>query len=104
MKKYNILEKYAEIITTSKINEAVTFDIPNPFKIRTQTENTITSIFSESDVKNQIKKTAVYANQLYDLLGQSQEKLLTTFSGTWSEKEIELFLKSIRYVPDKYHE
>ena len=35
----NIFEKYVDIVCDSDIDSAVTFDIPNPFKIRSQNGN-----------------------------------------------------------------
>ncbi len=37
----NVFEKYISVICDSEIDSAVTFDIPNPFKIRSQNGSTI---------------------------------------------------------------
>lgn len=100
-KKYKLLERYVSTILISKVDEAVTFDIPNPFKIRTQSENTITKVFNIEHNQNQIRASADYANKTYSLLGNSQDKILTTINGQWNHEELKLFLSLLKYRPDK---
>lgn len=96
-----IIQKYINIINNSNIDEAVTFDIPNPFKIRTQSLNTRTNVFSSSSTQTLIREAANYCNQMYGLLGSSQHKILTTINGMWSTTEIQQFNKLLNYVPEK---
>lgn len=96
-----ILQKYVNIIRTSNINEAVTFDLPNPFKVRTQSTNTRTNVFSGASSARLIAESANYCNQIYALLGNSQQKMLTTISGQWTAAEINRFNSLLNYSPDK---
>lgn len=96
-----ILQKYVNIINTSNINEAVTFDLPNPFKVRTQSVNTRTNVFSSISIARLITESANYCNQIYSLLGNSQQKMLTTINGRWSASEINRFNSLLNYTPDK---
>ncbi len=95
-----ILEKYAEIIVNSNIEEAVTIDAPNPFKIRTQSANTKTSIFDNGDALMHVEFNSEYCNRLFDLLG-GQKQMLTTINGLWDVNSIRLFLKGLKYIPCK---
>lgn len=99
--EHKIIEKYVDIIQDSNIQEAVTFDIPNPFKIRTQSIETITKIFSKKHHKKLIQSCAHFSNHLYDLLGCSQERLLTTINGLWNDEDLKLFLSLLKYQPNK---
>lgn len=97
----NILRKYAEIIVNSKIEEAVTFDVPNPFKIRTQSDITSTAFFNNSHSNILIKLSAEYANELYSLLAKDQKNILTMINGLWTEEQINTYLGFLNYKPDK---
>lgn len=99
--KHYVLEKYVEIIQNSNINYAVTFDIPNPFKIRTQSTDTRTNIFDQTHSLIMIDISADYANELYKKLGNNQERILTIINGLWSQNEIELFFSRLKYKPNK---
>lgn len=96
-----ILEKYAKIIITSKIDIAVSFDIPNPFKIRTQSEKTETGIFNGTHQDILIERNAIYANKLFSLLNNDQTHIATTINGSWSPQQIQKFLSLLTYVPKK---
>lgn len=96
-----ILQKYVNIINNSNINEAVTFDLPNPFKVRTQSTNTRTNVFSGVSSARLIAESASYCNQIYALLGNSQQKMLTTINGKWTAAEINRFNNLLNYTPDK---
>jgi len=100
IEKNNVLEKLVEIIIKSNINEAVTIDAPNPFKIRTKSENTVTNIFRESHDYIHVELNAEYCNKMYEMLG-GQEKMLTTFNGLWDKASLKLFLKALKYKPNK---
>ena len=97
----NIMQKYVDIIIASNIQEAVTFDAPNPFKIRTQSQNTRTIIFSEHDNHLLIQTSAELSNHMFHLLEDNQERILTTINGLWSNEEIDLFLSLLDYEPNK---
>ncbi|MCT7539249.1 hypothetical protein N5T82_05300 [Aliarcobacter cryaerophilus] len=96
----NIFQKYVNIINNSNINYAVTFDIPNTFKIRSQNGDTRRIHFNENQENLMIDKCITYCNRLYTELG-NQDKILTTFSATWSNEGITRFLQSLSYVPNK---
>ena len=97
----NLLMKYAEIIQASNINEAVTFDFPNLFKRRTQSGSNTNIVFSQVSTLRLLRESANYANELYGLLGNQQNRLLTTINGLWSIPEIESFLELLNYEPNK---
>jgi len=99
--KLKILEKYAKVIESSNIDEAVTFDVPNPFKIRTQSKITATAFFNDSHHNILIKRSAEYSNKLYLLLGNNQTRLLTIVNGLWSVFQINTFLRMLNYRPKK---
>lgn len=96
-----VLDKYVEIIENSQINYAVTFDIPNPFKIRTQSTDTRTNIFNLTHSSLMIEISANYANELYKKLDNNQSRILTIINGLWSKEEIELFFSRLNYKPNK---
>lgn len=96
-----ILEKYAKVIIESKVDIAVSFDIPNPFKIRTQSEKTETGFFNSTHQDLLIERNAIYANKLFSLLGNDQTHIATTINGSWSPQQIQKFLSSLKYIPKK---
>lgn len=102
IKKEHVLEKYAQVIIESKINEAVSFDAPNPFKLRTQSNNTITNIFGANEFERMITLTSQYANTLYHLLGEDDDKIMTTINGLWDTVYIKKFLLLLEYKPKKF--
>ncbi|MDM1352077.1 hypothetical protein HX014_15675 [Myroides marinus] len=98
----SILEKYAEIINNSSISNAVTFDIPNLFKVRTQQGNVNRNLFSTNAAKQRmIDLAAKYANHTYRLTGEDPDKLLTIISAEWSNQDIDRYLELLDYVPTK---
>jgi len=96
----NIFDKYVEIINNSNITYAVTFDIPNTFKIRSQNGNTRRIHFNETQEALMISRCIDYCNTLYKRLG-NQDRILTTFSATWSIEGVSIFLEGLNYIPDK---
>lgn len=100
-----ILEKYVDIIINSKITYAITFDIPNPFKIRSQNGDTKLNILDNSNNKELIKASAIYANKIYSTLKAKAPNLnvdnilMTTVNGTWSLDEFILFFELLDYEP-----
>ena len=98
----DILEKYAEVIFKSKIDNAITFDIPNPFKIRNQGGNAIRNIFNDPGCKSLLTDKCVkYANKTYKLLGNKSDQLLTILPAFLSDSEIKIYLKRLVYKPKK---
>lgn len=104
----NILEKYIDIIINSDITHAITFDIPNPFKIRSQNGNTRLNILDDSEENLKlIKASAKYANKMFELLEKrlgtekAQNIIMTTINGMWSTSEIKTFLSLLNYTPKK---
>lgn len=96
-----ILDKYADFILESNINNAVTFDIPNPFKIRNQSGNTIRNIFTDSNCKKLlIDKCIQYANHTYSKLGNSS-RLLVVVPSFLNKSEIESYLSNLDFTPQK---
>lgn len=98
---HRILDKYADVIKKSFIKEAVTFDIPNTFKIRTQSRVTRTIHFNASHSPKLLILSSAYANGLYDRLDRDSSALMTTIHGSWSVDEITKYLSLLKYVPKK---
>lgn len=103
--KNDILNKYINIILESNINYAITFDIPNPFKIRSQTENTRLNILNSNSHPELIEASARYANLMYEILAEKGHKnpnsiLMTTINGKWNYNEIKLFFSKLNYTPE----
>jgi hypothetical protein len=96
--KYEILQKYSSIITDSDINYAVTIDLPNTFKIRSQSEGTTTDFFDATHYEVLIDLCAKYANTLYELQG-SADKLMVAINGLWSKQEMEKYLSKLSFKP-----
>ena len=97
--RYQIIEKYISIIQNSNINSAVTFDVPNPFKIRSQNGNARLNILTQNDRQRLIELSANYSNRIYHALNDSAERLYTIISGEWSIEEINVFLQLLDYTP-----
>lgn len=97
--RYQIIEKYVSIINNSNINGAVTFDVPNPFKIRSQNGNARLNILTQNDSRRLIELSANYSNRIYHLLNDSDERLYTIINGEWNLAEINLFLNLLDYTP-----
>lgn len=103
----NVFEKYISVVCDSEIDSAVTFDIPNPFKIRSQNGNARLNILERESNDKLIELSAIYSNIIYD--GLEREKgswyadsvITTIINGTWDKHEIDLFLSKLDYNPDK---
>jgi hypothetical protein len=98
---YGILDKYADVIKHSKIKEAVTLDIPNSFKIRTQSQTTKTLHFDSSHQAQLLTLSAAYANGLYQRLDKDASAIMTTINGSWTVPHIESYLSLLDYSPVK---
>lgn len=105
IKDEDILNKYVDTIIESNITNAITFDIPNPFKIRSQNGNTRLNILDNDNNHDLIMASAKYANKIYDLLKSKAPHLdydnilMTTINGTWNTDELELFFSLLNYKP-----
>lgn len=102
--KYRVLDKYVDIVVKSNINSAVTFDIPNPFKIRTDSDNKKLNILNASASTQLVKVSADYANTIYSMLKKrkaADNVLMPIINGMWSEEEIYIFLSSLSFTPKK---
>ncbi len=98
----DILDKYCSIINDSKIVNAVTFDIPNLFKVRTQSGNTKRNLFNEPGCRAMlISEAAKYSNYIFDNTGRDPNKLLTFISAQWSSDDIDRYLNILNYCPSK---
>ncbi len=103
----NIFEKYVDIVCDSNIDSSVTFDIPNPFKIRSQNGNARLNIIEKESNDRLIELSATYSNIIYNGIrskkGQcfADSTTMTIINGTWSQKEIDLFLSKLAYKPNK---
>ena len=102
--EYKILEKYISVVADSNISSAVTFDIPNPFKIRSQSENTRLNILDENSNDLLIAASAKYSNEIYNGLkgkiGNRVDNVLRTIiNGTWTNNEISDYLRRLDYTP-----
>lgn len=101
---YNILDKYISIVADSNISSAVTFDIPNPFKIRSQSSNTRLNILDDDSNDILIAASAKYSNKIYNGLkakiGNRVDSVLRTIiNGTWTADEIADYLGRLDYTP-----
>lgn len=102
-----IVEKYISVICESNVNSAVSFDIPDPFKIRSQNGNARLNIIDRESNDELIKLSAKYSNDIYNGMknkqgsGYAAAVMTTIINGTWSQEEVELFLSKLDYVPDK---
>lgn len=103
----NIFEKYVDIVCDSDIDSAVTFDIPNPFRIRSQNGNARLNIIEKEHNDRLIELSAIYSNILYDGIKSrrgsrfANSSMMTIINGTWNQEEIDLFLNKLGYDPDK---
>ncbi len=103
----NVFEKYIDIVCESDINSAVTFDIPNPFKIRSQNGNARLNIIERDSNDRLIELSAIYSNIIYDGIKERRGRrfadstMMTIINGTWDQGDIDLFLSKLNYTPDK---
>ncbi|MCI5619258.1 MAG: hypothetical protein MR330_04970 [Rikenellaceae bacterium] len=97
-----VLDKFCDIIETSGINNAVTFDIPNLFKVRSQIGSVSRDLFTEGNCKDDlIDACARYANYIYHKLHGQEEKLLTIVNLCWSKADVNNYLDKLDYTPSK---
>lgn len=102
-----IFEKYISVVCESEIDSAVTFDIPNPFKIRSQNGNARLNILEREYNDRLIELSAQYSNIIYNGIKNKRGRsyadsvITTIINGTWSPEEIDLFLSRLCYNPDK---
>lgn len=102
-----IFEKYVSVVHDSKIDSAVTFDIPNPFKIRSQNGDARLNILDKDSNDKMIRLCAQYSNRIYNGLKEAGDEryarsvIMTTINGTWDKAETEEFLSRLDYKPEK---
>lgn len=103
----NILEKYAEVIVDSNINLAVTFDIPDPFKVRSN-NNIVESrrnILESNKIMELMDASIEYTNKLYSILEKkigkvkTIEKLMPIVNGNWTKEQYDIFIKKLIFEP-----
>lgn len=102
MSEHQILDKYCHVINDSNINNAVTFDIPNLFKVRTQNGNVARNLFQEQGCRELLIDACVrYANYTYQNTGRNPDSLLTIICAHWSDQDILDYLDRLDYTPTK---
>ena len=102
MTEHQILDKYCDVIINSNITNAVTFDIPNLFKVRTQNGNVARNLFHEEGCRDLLIDACVrYANYTYHNTGRNSDSLLTIICAHWSDKDILNYLDKLDYTPTK---
>jgi hypothetical protein len=100
--QYNILDKYCSVVLNSKIENAVTFDIPNLFKVRTQAGNVSRNLFSEPGCRELlILASAKYANYTFRNVNKESNRLMTIICAQWSDDDILRYLDLLEYTPTK---
>lgn len=92
----NILEKYSNIVIESNINKAVSLDIPNPFKVRSQGADNRLSLIERDEAFKFIDITAKYANELHNIIG---DRIMTVINGMWTIDELNEYLEKLTYTP-----
>jgi len=99
---HSILDKYCKVILDSDIENAVTFDIPNLFKVRTQAGNVSRNLFNEPGCRDMlIDASANYANYTYQNINKDESRLMTIICAQWSDDDIKRYLKLLDYKPVK---
>ena len=102
LNQFNILDKYCSVVIKSNIENAVTFDIPNLFKVRTQAGNVKRNLFSEPGCRELlIKASAKYANYTYRNINKESNRLMTILCAQWSDDDILRYFDSLEYTPTK---
>lgn len=102
LEQENILGKYCEVIRTSKINNAVTFDIPNLFKVRTQAGSVTRGVFdSGNNSRLLMDACSRYANTIHKGLKDKDDCILTFVNINWSDAELYEYLAKLDYHPKK---
>ena len=102
-----VFEKYTQIVHASQLNSAVTFDIPNPFKIRSQNGAARLNIIDQETNSALVRLSVAYANRMYEMfvaLGgtdYANNTLSTIVNGLWSEEEMDIFFSGLNYSPRK---
>ena len=103
----SILEKYADIIFESKINLAVCFDIPDPFKVRS--DNSIVerrrNILDKDKEIELMDVSILYTNKLFNILKEKMNEaeiinvLMPIVNGQWNKEQFDRFLSKLDFVP-----
>lgn len=97
-----ILQKYCDVIKNSDIHNAVTFDIPNLFKVRTQEGSVDRNVFRSGENSSLLMKScAKYANIIHNGLKDAPDSVMTFININWNEKELDEYLATLDYTPTK---
>ncbi|MBA3758203.1 hypothetical protein H0X10_01045 [Candidatus Saccharibacteria bacterium] len=98
--EYDVIKKYADVIKVSGIDFAVSIDLPNTFKIRSQSVGTSTDFFNVTHYSKLIELCASYANQLYQSIGDGAEnRIMLTVNGLWTKNELSNYLSRLDFDP-----
>lgn len=102
-----VLEKYADIIVKSKIDLAVCFDIPDPFKVRSNNEvvERRRNILDKDKEIELMDVSVLYTNKLYNILKEKIDEksavdvLMPIVNGQWNKEQFDRFLSKLEFIP-----
>ena len=102
-----VLEKYADIIVKSKIDLAVCFDIPDPFKVRSNNEvvERRRNILDKDKEIELMDVSVLYTNKLYNILKEKTDEksavdvLMPIVNGQWNKEQFDRFLSKLEFIP-----
>ena len=102
-----VLEKYADIIVKSKIDLAVCFDIPDPFKVRSNNEvvERRRNILDKDKEIELMDVSVLYTNKLYNILKKkiyekrAVDVLMPIVNGQWNKEQFDRFLSKLEFIP-----
>lgn len=102
MEEEGIIEKYCEIINNSEISNAVTFDIPELFKVRSNIGSVERNIFDDDNCRKELIDSCVnFANSIYHNTNRNPNNLMTIINIEWDRGDIEYYLSKLDYTPTK---
>lgn len=102
----NIIDHYAKVISASKVNKAISLDIPNPFKMRAFSVVRKLNVVNHFEHQPEyIKLCADYTNELYKTLVQLENEefasnvLMATLDGAWDISELNDYMSQLNFIP-----
>lgn len=103
----NIIQKYVDVIIKSKINLAVSFDLPDPFKVRSNNKASKSrrNIIEEEKTDELMKVSLEYTNQIFkELKNKMGTKnainiFMPVIYGKWSKKQYDMFMNKLEFKP-----
>ncbi|WP_449623073.1 hypothetical protein [Robertmurraya sp. Marseille-Q9965] len=105
----NLIEHYAQIIANSKVDKAVSFDIPNPFKMRAvSVVRRLNVVEHSANIEEYIDLCAKYTNLLYNHLVELEDELfaknvlMATIDASWSLDEINGYISRLTFIPENF--